>query len=194
MSGRLLILGLGNPGERYDGTRHNVGFVLVDRLADRFGVVPRRPIFRKYEIARAPILLCKPLTYMNRSGEVIPSVLRRAGTDAVVCPVVDNMDLPPGEVRMKTRGSASNHNGLKSVERVLGGSNFPRIYIGIGRPADGIDVVEHVLGTPDEDDRVAIDGAIDRLVEVLTGNIDRGAEQLATAINARRRPDNDERS
>lgn len=193
MSGGLLILGLGNPGERYRGTRHNVGFALVDRLAERFGLVPRRPLFRKFELAGGPILLCKPLTYMNRSGDVIPYLLRRFDPETI-CPVVDNMDLPPGEVRMKTRGTSSNHNGLKSVERALGGVDFPRIYIGIGRPAKGVDVIEHVLGTPAAEDAPAIDDAIRRLVEVLAENADRTAEQLATAINARRRPDHDERS
>jgi len=193
VSGRLLILGLGNPGERYERTRHNVGFVLVDRLADRFGVVPRRPIFRRYEIARAPLVLCKPLTYMNRSGEIISPLLRRFDIRAV-CPVVDNMDLPPGEIRMKTRGASSNHNGLRSIERALGGTEFPRIYIGIGRPAEGVDVVEHVLGVPDPEEEAAIDGAIRRLEAILAANSDRTVEQLATAINARRRPDGDERS
>lgn len=183
----LLLLGLGNPGQRYDGTRHNVGFDCIDRLAGRFGTRLKRPLFRRFEIAQTPYLLCKPLTYMNRSGEVLPHIMHRYAVDSV-CPVVDNMDLAPGEIRMKTRGSSSNHNGLKSIEQILESSGFPRIYVGIGRPEEGVGVIEHVLGTPNGDSGEAIRAAIDRLSEILFVNTERSIDQLATAINAARRP------
>jgi PTH1 family peptidyl-tRNA hydrolase len=115
---------------------------------------------------------------MNRSGDIVPHLLRRFGGEPPqMCVAVDNMDLAPGEVRMKTRGSGSSHNGISSIESVLGHSDFPRIYIGIGRPRGDGDVIGHVLGSPEGDERARIDHAIgalaDLLVETYTAPIDR---------------------
>lgn len=187
MSGKLLLLGLGNPGRRYEGTRHNVGFDLIDLLAIRLGVGLNKPFFGRYRVVDAGYLLCKPLTYMNRSGEILPTLHKRYSID-VVCAVVDNMDLAPGDIRMKTRGSASTHNGLRSIERVIDSTDFPRIYIGIGRPPTDVGIIEHVLGRADGTDSEAIAGAVSRLAEVLVESAGRTIEQLATAVNELRRP------
>ncbi len=185
---RRLILGLGNPGPRFIGTRHNVGFAFVERLAAALSVSLAKPLFGSYRAGvnrgeSQTLVLCMPLTYMNRSGSVIRPLRRRFAFDEI-CPVVDNMDLPPGEIRMKTRGSASTHNGIRSIEEALGTRDFPRIYIGVGR-TDG-DVIEHVLGPPSPREKVAIDDAVDRLVSAFLSPEERSLAQLASSVNALR--------
>ena len=196
VSGTLLLVGLGNPGRRFDATRHNAGFALIDRFADERCLPLRKAFFRPYVFARSTrdgsddsLVVCKPLTYMNRSGEILPDLLRRFSIDPErVCAVVDNMDLPPGEIRMKTRGSPSNHNGLRSIERALGNGSFPRIYIGVGRPESGTDVISYLLEPTDPAERIAIDGAIARLAALLDRTTDLSLPHLASAVNAIRRP------
>lgn len=132
-----LILGLGNPGAKYANSRHNVGFDAVEACAAFFQVRLRKRCFRLYRQAKvgSSVTLVEPLTYMNNSGEVMqyfPDV--KAEEIVVVC---DQMDLPPGLIRIRRGGSSAGHNGLKSLIDALGSSNFTRIYIGIGRPAEG---------------------------------------------------------
>ncbi len=185
----MLVLGLGNPGPGYRNTRHNVGFEAVDRICDQRGLSWRRPLFRNVMAAGdATLTLAKPLTYMNRSGEVIPYLVRRfAIPTGMICLVLDNMDLPVGEIRMKTRGGDAGHNGLKSVTAALGSSDYARIYIGVGRPAQGTSTVDHVLGTfsPEEDD--AVTAAIRRLAEVFRSATLPPLPTLVSEVNRRRR-------
>lgn len=144
---------MGNPGSRFVGTRHNVGFDVVEAVAASRHLSLKKPFLRLYEWTGSAsvqgIVLARPLTYMNRSGTVMPSVLRRARADVgdllVVC---DNLDLPPGTVRLKRKGSARSHNGLASIMDILGTGDFMRLYVGIGHPEHGDSVVDHVLGCP----------------------------------------------
>lgn len=131
--------------------------MVVDSVADQLGIGLRRPLLRRYEIARGsgqsafgvelPIILVKPLRYMNRSGDVLPEILRRERVDidqiAIIC---DQLDLPPGTVRIKRGGSSAGHRGLQSISRMLGTDGFVRVYVGIGKPALREQVVGHVLG------------------------------------------------
>lgn len=153
-----LLVGLGNPGAEYRETRHNVGFTVIDGLAEKWGLSLKKPFFKKYEIALRQgesdqWILLKPLAYMNLSGGVLPPLMRRwdvePGGVFVLC---DNMDLPPGEIRIRKKGSSGGHNGLASIITALGTENFNRIYLGIGRPADSSQVVNHVLGLPGLDE------------------------------------------
>ena len=163
--GRILVVGLGNPGPRYAATRHNVGFRVVEALADAAGVPLKRRRLGRYALARVPAaggsaFLAEPLTMMNRSGEVLAALLRFSGCTlqqlVVIC---DSIDLPVGAVRLKRSGSAGGHNGLTSIIAAAGGGGFPRLWIGVGRPERGGDVIGHVLGTPGADDRLRIDAA-----------------------------------
>lgn len=193
MAEPLLLVGLGNPGLRYAGTRHNVGFDLIHSLAASLGLALRRPLLRRDlrwsgPSSSVPQILVQPLTYMNRSGEVLPWLLRRTGlgVDRTVI-LVDNMDLPPGEIRMKERGGAAAHNGLKSVSAALGSEEYPRLYLGVGRPPAGEGVIDHVLGRFSEGDRRLVDAALERAVSVLRdppGQL----SQLISAVNELRRP------
>ena len=137
-----LILGLGNPGPEYDGTRHNVGFAVVDELARRHGVdlsrVRHRARFGTGRIGAEPVLLALPQTYMNLSGEAAKPLMAYHGVapaDLVV--VHDEADFEPGVVRIKQGGGAAGHKGIQSLVQHLGTPEFPRVRIGIGRPPGG---------------------------------------------------------
>jgi len=152
----FLVIGLGNPGLRYKQTRHNVGFAVVDALADELGVKLRKPIFRKYQIGKGEcgkhsIIMVKPLTYMNHSGSVIPSLLKKysqAYPDHFVV-ITDNLDLPLGTVRLKRGASTAGHKGLSSIREVIPDKPYLRLFIGIGRPKDKGEIVSYVLGRPE---------------------------------------------
>ncbi|MGE4583803.1 MAG: aminoacyl-tRNA hydrolase [Sphaerochaeta sp.] len=144
-----LILGLGNPGTKYADSRHNVGFSVLDASAAFFQVRLRKRCFHLYRYAlvvtdNEEFLLVQPLTYMNASGKVLKYFPQVAPEDIIV--VCDQMDLPSGMIRIRKGGSSAGHNGLKSLMQELDSGEFVRIYIGIGRPSEGVDVVDHVLG------------------------------------------------
>src|SRR5262245_17764614 len=135
-----LIVGLGNPGREYRDTRHNLGFMVVDEVARRHGLewamapsqVPDAFVVKNF--GATPVLLAKPLTFMNRSGDAVAALSRYydiASTDMLV--VVDEVDLPFGRLRARPRGSAGTHNGLKSLVERLGTTEFPRLRLGVGR-------------------------------------------------------------
>ncbi|MFA6890447.1 MAG: aminoacyl-tRNA hydrolase [Sphaerochaetaceae bacterium] len=154
-----LVLGLGNPGTKYDHTRHNAGFEVVDGCAAFFQVRLRKRCFHLYRSASVSAdgnawLLVEPLTFMNESGTIasgFPDV--DVGSMIVVC---DQMDLPVGSIRIRKGGSSAGHNGLKSVIAGFGGSDFIRLYVGTGRPKEGESVVDHVLSR--ETDPKYVDG------------------------------------
>ncbi|HEY4554018.1 MAG TPA: aminoacyl-tRNA hydrolase [Bacillaceae bacterium] len=146
-----LIAGLGNPGSIYDKTRHNIGFEVIDKLADRFGSPLNQSKFNGlFTIVHKngqKIILLKPLTYMNLSGESIRPIMDYYDIpieDLVV--IYDDLDLPVGKIRLRQKGSAGGHNGIKSTIAHLGTQEFNRIRIGIDRPPAGMKVPDYVLG------------------------------------------------
>jgi len=153
-----LVLGLGNPGSRYQETRHNAGFAVLETLASRRGFLFSRPLFHRYRRhtlngAARDLVLCQPLTFMNRSGYIVPALLRKYGLEPdTLLVIVDNMDLQPGKIRVKRTGGSSSHNGIRSVGESIGTFAFPRMYLGIGSPGVGVSVIEHVLGTFESDE------------------------------------------
>ena len=144
-----IIVGLGNPGPRYAETRHNLGFRVVDLLAERHHLTAETKKYRALvgsgRIRGHPVLLLKPQTFMNDSGKAVRSAaqFRKASLDRIVV-IVDDLDLPLGRVRVRPQGSAGGHGGLKSIMQLLGSQEFGRVRIGIGRPDQG-DVVDFVL-------------------------------------------------
>ena len=192
MSSPIILVGLGNLGARFDGSRHNVGFDCIDALARALRCDIRKRPFKPLELGvcrKNGVVLVKPLTYMNRSGRVIPWLLRRfsASLDRLVV-VVDNMDLPPGEIRMKRRGGSTAHNGLKSIDETLGSSEYTRLYIGVGRPPRGESVIDHVLGTFEPGSRGSVDDAIERIVSVMVDSTPSShIDRLVSGVNALRR-------
>ncbi len=180
-----LILGLGNPGAEYAHSRHNVGFDAVDACAAFFQVRLRKRCFRLYQQAKVGdvVRLVKPLTYMNNSGEVLKYFPDMKGEDVVV--VCDQMDLPPGFIRIRRGGGSAGHNGLKSIIAALGSSKFIRIYIGVGRPENDMSVVEHVLSKDTSADlQQGIQLASDALQDLIAGM---PLEEVMLAYNRRNR-------
>jgi PTH1 family peptidyl-tRNA hydrolase len=155
--GRIrLVVGLGNPGPEYDGTRHNVGFELVDRLAAERDLKWKRDRkFRsKIASANASLVLTKPLTYMNLSGNAVARLQRfhKLDPDQILV-VYDDVDLPIGRIRFRPEGSAGGHNGIKSLIEYLGTKEFPRLKIGIGSAGGRGEMVGHVLGKFSQEER-----------------------------------------
>jgi len=173
-----LIVGLGNPGSQYAGHRHNVGFWVVDRLAASGW--SRESKF-KAEIAKARLAgadrwLFKPQTYMNASGEAVGPFARFHRLQAYEILVVhDELDLPPGAVRLKQGGGHGGHNGVRDIELHLGSADFWRLRIGIGHPRTlnlNQDVADFVLHEPRAEEKIAIDQALTSIIEALPGILD----------------------
>lgn len=160
----MVIFGLGNPGPEYSGTRHNAGFQTIEKVAALKGIRLRKRCFCRYRTAVFDgNTLVEPLTYMNSSGEVFPELVRD-GEQVIV--VVDQMDLPPGRLRIRTKGGSAGHNGLKSIISSYG-EDFIRIYIGIGRPPAGVAVPDYVLAKPSAEEVALIDKAMDQAVSAI---------------------------
>lgn len=157
-----LIVGLGNPGRKYAGTRHNVGFFVIDQLSDRWGIPVTKKKWRAFcgegRVHGEKVVLLMPQTYMNLSGEAVRPALDFYGLTAEDLVVVyDDLDLPPGKIRLRLKGSAGGHNGMRSIVQHLGTDQFKRIRIGIGRPAPFMATADYVLSTfaKEEQDVVA---------------------------------------
>lgn len=157
-----LVVGLGNPGEKYAGTRHNIGFDCIDYCAKEMYLelneAKFKGVFGKGMVSGEKVILLKPLTFMNLSGESVRPLMDYYDIkieDLVV--IYDDMDLPTGKIRLRQKGSAGGHNGIKSLIAHLGTQEFNRIRVGVDRPQNGESVINHVLGTyrPDERDAVS---------------------------------------
>lgn len=153
-----IVVGLGNPGARYDKTRHNVGFNAVDYIADKYSVSLKKLKFsalsEKVVIGGKNVLLLKPQTFMNNSGEAVSAAARfyKVPIENVIV-ICDDISLPCGALRLRMKGSAGGHNGLKSINAHLGGENYPRIKIGVGeKPSPEYDLADWVLGVPSDGD------------------------------------------
>lgn len=158
-----LIVGLGNPGEKYEDTRHNIGFLVVDYVARLMGVSMRpkgKSMVAELSLEDEKAVLIKPLTYMNLSGEAVQEALHLWPTPLDQILVIhDDLDLPFGRLRFKRKGSHGGHNGLRSIISHVESEHFVRLKIGIGRPADG-DVIRYVLAPFTEEERRHLDDVV----------------------------------
>jgi len=169
-----LVVGLGNPGPQYRETRHNVGFWVIDALCERLQTVCTRERFKgligESRIGTERVMLCKPQTFMNLSGESVREICRFYSelderNDVII--VYDDMDFQPGQLKLRQKGSAGGHNGIKSIIQCLGTEEFSRVRIGIGRPEPGREVIGHVLGQFTAEDRTLVDAAVRRAVDAI---------------------------
>lgn len=181
-----LIVGLGNPGKEYETTRHNAGFFFVDALADiwrtTFTLEPKLSGYlAKARFNHQDVWLLKPTTWMNRSGMAVASVCRfyKIEPQAVLA-VHDELDIPPGETRLKMGGGAGGHNGLKDMIKALGTDQFMRLRLGIGHPGQAALVANYVLHAPSKAERALLDNAIARSLNVMDNIM---ADQLPLAMN-----------
>lgn len=184
-----LIVGLGNPGPEYAATRHNLGFRVVEGWLKRFGC--RREQMRWQALLfESPweggtVLLAKPLTYMNRSGEAVAPLVRSLRLDLervwVVC---DDFSLPLGRLRLRRRGSDGGHRGLRSVIQALGSQDFPRLRMGVGPVPWGMDPIEFVLSPFTPEEQPAVETMCQRAVEALACALQEGIEAAMNRYNA----------
>jgi PTH1 family peptidyl-tRNA hydrolase len=162
-----LIIGLGNPGKQYENTRHNVGFMVIDKLSKELSIPLDRQKFNGIygigHISGEKIILLKPLTYMNLSGECIRPLMDyyEINDDELVV-IYDDLDLPVGKIRLRSKGSAGGHNGIKSMILHLATQEFNRIRVGIDRPNNGMKISDYVLGQFTKEEEIGINEAIDR--------------------------------
>lgn len=183
------ILALGNPGERYRDTRHNVGWWLADRLRAAWSLPrwrDRGPVATTNgHAAGETVRLARPLTYVNRSGRALEALREEdLRPEEHLLVLVDDVDLSPGSLRLKGRGSAGGHNGLKSVEAALGTRDYARLRLGVGRPPDDrIDLAEWVLAPPSAAEEEVILGIFGRAVEAVECWIAEGAETAMNRFN-----------
>ena len=184
-----LIAGLGNPGGQYDGTRHNAGFAVADELARRGGFDVRRVKFKALtaaaQVGGQGVLVMKPATYMNLSGEAVGEAARfyKLSPDHVLV-ISDDVDLPLGKLRLRTGGSAGGHNGLKSVIQHLGSDQFPRLKVGVGgKPHPDYDLADWVLGKLTGEDKKVMDETVKRAADAVECLLKDGPQKAMNQYN-----------
>ena len=181
-----LIYGLGNPGKEYTFTRHNVGYMVLDLLGMSYGIqVKMRSkgmVFGKGIIQGIDVVLAKPTTYMNLSGDPLRSI-DLDPSDLIV--VHDDMDIPLGEVRVKKGGGTGGHKGVKSIMDSIGTDEFVRVRCGIGRPEEAMDAVDYVLSPFSKDQMVILRKELDRASDAVEACIVHGTEYAMNAFNRR---------
>jgi PTH1 family peptidyl-tRNA hydrolase len=176
------IVGLGNPGVRYQWTRHNIGFLVVDRLANNHHILISTKRFQTLYgtgwIDSHKVILAKPMTFMNQSGESVKKAVNFFQADMGDLIVIhDDLDLPFGRLRFKRRGGDGGHQGVRSIIERMGGNNFLRLKVGIGRPPRGMEPAEYVLSSFDEAQQPYLDGILNQAAEALVVMLSEGVER-----------------
>ncbi len=181
-----LIVGLGNPGKEYEKTRHNVGFIAVDYLAEKLGVklskIKFKAVYGDCNIAGEKCIIMKPQTFMNLSGESVREALtffKIAPENVIV--VYDDVALEPGKVRIRASGSSGGHNGMKSIINLLNSDSFVRVRFGVGEAK--FDLTDHVLGHFNEEDGVAVTNAIKNIDSIISDIITKGVSSAMNRFN-----------
>ena len=182
-----LIVGLGNPGKQYENTRHNVGFDAVDLLVDEYRVPSsgkqHKAMYGKGVIAGQKVILAKPLTYMNLSGESVRALVDyyKINPEEELIVIYDDISLEPGKIRIRKKGSAGGHNGIKNIIAQLGTQNFQRVKVGVGEKPKGWDLADYVLGHFSKEDRELMEEGYDRADHavgmILNGEIEAAMNQ-----------------
>lgn len=183
----FLIVGLGNPTKQYEKTRHNIGFDVMDALADKYNISisenKHKALCGKGVIEGIKVVLAKPQTYMNLSGESVAELVNyyKLDPESELIVVFDDISLEPGNIRIRKKGSAGGHNGIKNIIANLGSSVFPRIKVGVGEKPKGYDLADYVLGKFSKEDRVLMEEGYDLACEasalILQGAIDQAMNE-----------------
>ena len=195
----IVIAGLGNPGRKYDRTRHNAGFCVIDRLADRYGISVDEKMFKalvgRGVIEGQKVLLVKPQTFMNLSGESIQPILGYYKVDPQDFIVIyDDISLEPGNIRVRGKGSAGGHNGIKSIIARLGTQDFPRVRIGTGEKPAMMDLADYVLGHFTPEEQKEMDEAYAAGAEAAVTLLTEGIEKAMNRFNGKARKQDPEKN
>ncbi len=184
----FLIVGLGNPGKEYQHTRHNIGFDVMDAIADKYHIEisekKHKALCGKGVIGGSKVVLAKPQTYMNASGESVAELLHyyKLDPEEEMIVIYDDISLPPGNLRIRKKGSAGGHNGIKNIIALTGTQNFLRIKVGVGEKPKGWDLVDHVLGRFRAEERAEVENAIGNAVlaveQMISGETDAAMNQF----------------
>ncbi len=183
-----IIAGLGNPGNKYHGSRHNIGFYVIDLLAQAHDIsvnkLKHKALLGEGYIGGQKVVLAQPQTYLNNSGESLLELKQwyKIDTERIIV-VYDDIDLDPGVVRIRAAGSAGTHNGMRSIIDLLQSQDFPRVRIGIGRPPEGWDLADYVLSRFNEDEVEAVKEACSRAVKGIECILSLGVEQAMSRYN-----------
>ena len=182
-----LIIGLGNPEEEYSKTRHNMGFNAINKIAEQYGIKVNKSKFQGlYEsaiIEGQKVMLIKPQTYMNLSGECIKQFVDfyKIPKEEILV-IYDDMDIEPGKIKIRKKGGAGGHNGMKSIIKILGTEEFARIRTGIGRPEHSGDDINYVIGAIPEEEIPKLDEGVEKakeaVIEILKNGIDSAMNKL----------------
>lgn len=187
-----VIAGLGNPKKEYDNTRHNIGFSVIDMLADKTGIsvntAKHKGLLGAGYLNGQKIILVKPLTYMNLSGECIREVLDYYKVDGSTNLIVihDDISLEPGIIRVRKKGSAGGHNGLKNIIQHLGKDQFVRIKVGVGEKPAGYDLADYVLGHFDREEQVLMKQVSEEVCEAVQMILEKGPDAAMNVYNGRK--------
>ena len=185
-----LIVGLGNPGPEYDRTRHNMGFKVIDKLSAKYSIEVNHSKFKGMYgtglINGEKIILFKPYTYMNLSGEAVEQIAafyKVSLEDLIV--IYDHIDIAPGLIRIRKSGSAGSHNGMKSVTQMMGSTAFPRVRVGIGKPDNTDHLIEYVIGAIDEDEKPLLEEGIQKAADAVSMIIEENIDLAMNRFNIR---------
>lgn len=184
-----LIVGLGNPGRQYDGTRHNMGFDTLDYLIEKHqipqGGVKFNAMYGKGIIGGEKVILMKPLSFMNLSGGPVREMVNyfKIDPETEMIVIYDDIDLEPGQLRIRKQGSAGGHNGIKDIIRQLGTQKFLRVKVGVGAKPKGWDLADHVLGRFSDSDRRLVDEAVGKAGDAVELMLSRGVDAAMNEYN-----------
>ncbi len=189
----FVIAGLGNPDKKYFGTRHNVGFATIDALSDKYNIGLTETKFKaaygKGRIGNERVILVKPLTYMNLSGEAIAPICNYFKIDSKTNLIVisDDVELDVGNLRIRPKGSAGGHNGLKNIIAQLGHDEFARVRVGVGKKPKEWDMVDWVLGHFEGEDLTEVADAIDRAGQAIEEIMENGVDSAMNKFNGKKK-------
>lgn len=184
-----IIAGLGNPGKKFDKTRHNMGFDVVDELIEKYNIpgsgVKFNALYGKGRIGGEKIVAVKPLSFMNLSGGPIRSMTDyfKVNPEQELIVIYDDIDLDPGQLRIRKKGSAGGHNGMKDIIQKLGTQNFIRVKVGVGAKPKGWDLADYVLSRFSTQERKAIDEAIERAAKAVAMILEEGVDAAMNEYN-----------
>ncbi len=183
-----LIVGLGNPESDYANTRHNMGFKVINRLAEEYEIsISRKKFNSEYEkavIEGEKVILVKPQTFMNVSGEAVYEFVNfyKIELDKVMI-IYDDMDIEPGKIRIRKSGSPGSHNGMKSVVHFLKDESFPRIRVGIGKPNEAEDRIQYVIGAIPEEEKTSLEEGVEKAKDAVIELLKNGIDAAMNAFN-----------